>query len=103
MQNTNIVMLCVAFVLHLIRRCLAQVGGWFVFPRSHTGWMSLGAFSLSADLDSARLDVVSRSLWWGMEGPKPQPVPVVVYSPIAPPVRSRWRGGPPEMLCRWDH
>ncbi len=46
MQNNNIVMLCLAFVLQLVRRCFAQAGGWFVFPRSQTGWWGLGAFSL---------------------------------------------------------
>lgn len=103
MQNNNIVMLFVAYVLQLIRRCVTQAGGWFVFPRSQSGWLSLTALSLSADLDSARLDVVSRSLWWGCGVQKPQRVPVVICSPIAAPVRTRWRGGPPEMLPRWDH
>ena len=103
MQNNNIVMLYVISVLQLIRRCLVQAGGWFVFPQSQPGWFSRGAFSLSADLDSGRLDVVSRSLWWGTEAGQLQPIPVTIRSPIAAPVRSRWRGGPSETLPRWDH
>ncbi|MBI3862145.1 MAG: hypothetical protein HY290_09650 [Planctomycetia bacterium] len=102
MQNNSVV-LCVVFVLRILRRCIAQVGGWFVFPRSQPGKLGLGLFSLSADLDSSRLDVVSRSLWWGCGLPNPKPVPVAVCRPIAAPPRSRWRGGPPEMLPRWDH
>ena len=103
MQNDKKILQFVAYVLYLIRRCISQAGGWFVFPQSSSGWFGWGAFSLSADLDSARLDVVSRSLWWNCGSPKPQPVPVVVRSRIYVPVKTRWRGGPPETLPRWDH
>ncbi|MBS0264679.1 MAG: hypothetical protein JSS02_22280 [Planctomycetes bacterium] len=103
MQNDHMTLPCVAYVLQLIRRCLAQVGGWFVFPQSSLGWFGLGAFSLSADLDSARLDVVSRSLLWNCGSSERRAVPVVVRSRICAPVHTRWRGGPPETLPRWDH
>jgi hypothetical protein len=102
MQN-HIVILCVANILRLLRAACRQVQEWFVLPQNSSGRPGLVGFLLSTDLDSARLDVVSRSLWWGCGAPTPKPVPVTICSPIAAPVRSRWRGGPPEMLPRWDH
>ena len=102
MQN-NVVMLRVAFVLRLLLSCLRPLGRGFVLPRLHAGQWGLGAFSLTADLDSARLDVVSRSLWWGSGVPIPKPVPMVTGPPIAAPRVSRWHGVPPETFHRWDH
>ena len=102
MQN-NVIILCVAFVLRLLRSCLAQLRRGFVLPRLHAGHLGLGAFSPTADLDSARLDVVSRSLWWGCGMPIPKPVPAAACPPIAAPRASRWRGVPPETFHRWDH
>jgi hypothetical protein len=72
MQN-NVIMLCMALILRLLRFCCKQVAGMFVWQRPQAGGFSPGAFSLSFDLDSARLDVVSRSLWWGAGIPVPEP------------------------------
>jgi len=102
MQN-QIVMLCVAFVLQLCRGCLGQLAGSFALIRSRPGKSSLGAFSPSVDLDSARLDVVSRSLWWGAGLPVPERAPARVCPPIVVPRRVRWQGGPPDAFGRWDH
>ncbi len=102
MQN-NIVMLCVAFVLRLLQSGITQLKRGFVLPRLRAGRPALGAFSLTADLDSARLDVVSRSLWWGSGALIPKPVPLSACPPIAAPRGLRRYGGPPETLHRWDH
>ena len=102
MQN-NVIMLCVSSVLRLLSRCIRHLGRTFVLPRLHAGHLGLGAFSLTADLDSARLDVVSRSLWWGSGVPIPKPLPTVARPPIAAPRVSRWHGVPPETFHRWDH
>jgi hypothetical protein len=102
MQN-NVIMLRLAFVLRLLWSCLAQLGRGLVLPRLPSGHLGLGAFSLTADLDSARLDVVSRSLWWGSGVPVPKPVPTPACPPIAAPRTSRWHGFPPETFHRWDH
>ena len=79
MQN-NVIMLCLALILRLFRSCLKQVGGLFVLRRIRTGGYGLGAFSPSVDLDSARLDVVSRSLLWGSGMSIPERVPAAGYS-----------------------
>ena len=102
MQN-NVIMLCVASVLRLLLSCITQLGKGFVLPRLHAGQLGLFAFSLTADLDSARLDVVSRSLWWGSGVPIPKPVPTAACPPITAPRVSRWHGVPPETFHRWDH
>jgi hypothetical protein len=82
MQN-NVIVLCLALILRLFRSCLKQVGGMFVLRRTHAGRIGLGAFSLSVDLDSARLDVVSRSLLWGSGIPIPERAPAARYSAVA--------------------
>jgi len=102
MQN-NVIMLCMASVLRLLWSCIGQLKRGFALPRVHTGHLGLGAFSLTADLDSARLDVVSRSLWWGSGVPIPKPVPMPALPPIAAPRTERWHGVPPETFHRWDH
>jgi hypothetical protein len=102
MQN-NVIILRVAFVLRLLLSCLAQFARGVVLPRLHSGHLGLGAFSLTADLDSARLDVVSRSLWWGSGVPVLKPVPATACPSIAAPRVSRWHGVPPETFHRWDH
>jgi hypothetical protein len=103
MQKDTVILQIIASVLHLIRYCKSQAGGWFVFPQSFSSWFGLGPFSLSADLDSGRLDVVSRSLWWNGGSLKPRPVPAVVLARFHAPVNPHWRGGPPNTLPRWDH
>ncbi|HEY2253258.1 MAG TPA: hypothetical protein VGH74_19425 [Planctomycetaceae bacterium] len=102
MQN-NVMILRMACVLRLLWSCLAQLVRGVVLPRMHSGHWGLGAFSLTADLDSARLDVVSRSLWWGSGAPVLKPVPIVARPPSAAPRVSRWHGIPPETFHRWDH
>jgi|GEM_PF-4544747 len=112
MQN-NVIILRVACVLRLLLSCVVQLVRGVVLPRVHHGpchfeWGGLGAFSLTADLDSARLDVVSRSLWWGsgvpvLMAPVLQPVRTAACPSIAAPRTSRWHGVPPETFHRWDH
>ena len=102
MQN-NVISLRVAVVLRCLLSCLTQFGRALVFPRLHSSRLGLGTFSLTADLDSARLDVVSRSLWWGSGVPIPKPVPTLACPRIAAPRVSRWQGIPPESFHRWDH
>ncbi len=102
MQN-NVIILRVASVLRLLLSCLAQFGRGVVLPRLRSAHLGLGAFSLMADLDSARLDVVSRSLWWGSGVPIPKPVRAVARRSNAAPRVSRWHGVPPETFHRWDH
>jgi hypothetical protein len=102
MQN-NVITLCLTFVLRLLRSCLTQLRRGFALSRLPAGQFGLGAFSLTVDLDSARLDVVSRSLWWGVGVPIPKPVRAAACPPIAGPRVSRWHGVPPETFPRWDH
>jgi len=102
MQN-SIVMLCVAFLLRLCRGCLGQLSGSFALLRPQPGKSALGAFSPSVDLDSARLDVISRSLYWGAGVRVPERAPARVCPPIVAPRAARWQGGPPDTFGRWDH
>jgi hypothetical protein len=66
------------FVLHSVVRGLlvriGRVGRTLVRPWSLDGSWSLGAMGLSVDLDSSRLDAVSRSLAWGAGMLVPCPV-----------------------------
>src|SRR5258708_1553220 len=92
MQN-NVIMLGLTMVLRLLQRCAAQFRGMFVLRRGRAGRFGLGAFSLSVDLDSARLDAVSRSLLWGSGVPLPEPIPMAGCPPIARARDVRWHGG----------
>lgn len=102
MQN-NVIFLRLACVLRLLVSCVWQLVRGVVHPRMRTGDLGLGAFLLTGDLDSARLDVVSRSLWWGSGVPVLQPVRSAACPSIAAPRASRWHGVPPETFHRWDH
>ncbi len=111
MQN-NVIILCVVSVLRLLWSCASQLFRGVVLLRSSIGlWYferayferGLGTFSLTADLDSARLDVVSRSLWWGSGAPVLKPVRAVARPLNATPRASRRHCVPPETFHRWDH
>lgn len=88
MQN-NVIVVYLALALRLLQTCLKQIGGMFVLRRVRAGKFGWGAISLGVDLDSARLDAVSRSLLWGSGIPIPEPVPAAyclphAFAPLAP-------------------
>ena len=102
MQN-NVITLCLALILRLLRNCFKQAAGMFVLRRGDSGWFGLGALSLSVDLDSARLDAVSRSLWWGSGIPIPEPARSAGCPPLSVPRPAfagtgRWHGTGPEIF-----
>ena len=101
MQN-NVILLCLALILRLFRGCLKQLGGMFVLRRTHAGRFGLDAIALSVDLDSARLDAVSRSLWWGSGVPIPEPALKAVCPPIPVSRPVRWHGAGPGTFLRRD-
>ena len=74
MQN-GVIAAGLALLLRLFRGSLRLLGVTFVRPRARAAGFDFSAFSFSVDLDSARLDAVSRSLWWGsgvlIRGPVP--------------------------------
>ena len=98
----NVVTLCLTLVLRLLRNCYRQIAGMFVLQPARPGTFRLVALSLSVDLESARLDAVSRSLWWGSGIPVPEPArsadcpPLPVLRPL------RWHGAGPEIFLRRD-
>jgi hypothetical protein len=91
MQN-NVVVCCVALILRLLQKVVRLVGGIFVVRREHPSRLGLGALLPSVDLDSARLDAVSRSLMWGAGIPIPEPARAPGSPPVAP--RRLHRHGP---------
>jgi len=66
------------------------------------GHFGSGAISLSVDLDSARLDAVSRSLMWGSGIPLPEPALSANCPPPSLPRRWRWHGASPEIFLHRD-
>ena len=100
-EMQNVFILLMASVLRLLRGCFRQIAGLFVLSRARAGRFGLGAFPLSVDLDSARLDAVSRSLWWGSGIPIPEPARTAGSRLIARRRDMRWRGGGPEP-GHWD-
>jgi len=101
MQN-NVIVLCLALILRLLRSCLKLVGGMFVLQRVRAGKLGLGAIALSVDLDSARLDAVSRSLLWGSGIPIPEPALTAVAPQHSVSRHCRWHGAGPGMFRRHD-
>ena len=101
MQN-NVIVFYLALILRLLRDGLKLVGGMFVYRRDRAGRPGLGAFSLSVDLDSARLDAVSRSLLWGSGIPIPKPALTAVAPPQSVSHQLRWHGAGPETFLRPD-
>lgn len=101
MQN-NVIMLCLALILRLLRYCFRQVAGMFVFQPTRTGTFRLSAMPLSVDLDSARLDAVSRSLLWGSGIPIPEPARSAGCPPLPVQRPLRWHGAGPEIFLRRD-
>jgi hypothetical protein len=96
------VLLCLASILRLLQSCLQQVGGMFVLRRTRAGQFGWGVISLSVDLDSARLDAVSRSLMWGSGIPLPEPARSANCPPPPLPRRWRWDGARPEIFLHRD-
>jgi hypothetical protein len=101
MQN-NVIVLCLALILRLLRSCLKLVGGMFVLQRVRAGKLGLGAIALSVDLDSARLDAVSRSLLWGSGMPILEPSRTANCPSTAAPRPMRWHGTGPGTYGRHD-
>jgi hypothetical protein len=106
MQN-NVIVVCLALILRLLRNCFKQVAGMFVLRRTRAGWYGLSAISLGVDLDSSRLDAVSRSLWWGSAIPIPEPARAAGCPPLSVPRpvfagTGRWHGAGPEIFLHYD-
>ena len=100
MQN-NVVLFCVALVLRFLQTGLKLVGGIFVIRWERAARLGLGSLLPSVDLDSARLDAVSRSLWWGAGMPIPEPARTAGSPPTSTPRRLHWHGPVPETIhCR---
>jgi hypothetical protein len=102
MQN-NFVVFCLALVLRLLQNGLKLVGGTFVIRRERAAGLGLGALSLSVDLDSARLDAVSRSLLWGAALPIPGPARAPGSPSVPVPCRPLWHGPRSETFHGRDH
>ena len=70
-------------VLHgmsrLLQICLGRVKALLVLPQTPTASYGLLAIGVSVDLDSSRLDAVSRSVLWGPGGWVPDERPAPVY------------------------
>ena len=86
----NFVWLCLTLILRLFSGCARQLRRMFVLERAHQGRFAWSTFSLSVDLDSARLDVVSRSLLWGSGIPVRERSPAAICPPQAAPRPMRW-------------
>jgi hypothetical protein len=95
----NFVIAALAWTWRLLRACLKRATNAFVLP-TPAGAFNPGAVPLCVDLDSARLDAVSRSLLWGTGVLAPEPTKAAVCSPpgAASPLRSRIV--PPERFRR---
>ena len=101
MQN-NVIALCLALFLRLLRDGLKQLAGVFVFQRMYAGRFHPGSLPLSVDLDSGRLDAVSRSLWWGPGMPVPEPARTAASPPVPAARPLRWYGSGPEIFLHHD-
>lgn len=66
-------------MLRLLRACLRQVKSLLILPQSSNAGYGLLAIGVSVDLDSSRLDAVSRSVLWGPGGWAPDQRPAPVY------------------------
>jgi hypothetical protein len=95
MQN-NVIVFTLALFLRLLRNGLKLVARMFVFQPERAARPGMGAFLLSVDLDSARLDAVSRSLLWGSGIPVPEPARTAGSSPTSGPRPLHWHGPGPE-------
>ncbi|MSR56760.1 MAG: hypothetical protein EXS05_03695 [Planctomycetaceae bacterium] len=79
MQNHTIAI--VSWGLRLLRICGKQIGALLVLPTTVHHPLGLGSMVMSVDLDSSRLDAVSRSVLWGAGVLSPEPVPAAVRLP----------------------
>lgn len=66
-------------MMRLLRVCLGRVKSLLVLPQSSNASYGLLAIGVSVDLDSSRLDAVSRSVLWGPSGWAPDERPAPVY------------------------
>jgi hypothetical protein len=98
----NFVWLCLTLILRLLSGCGRQLKRMFILERAHSGRFAWSTFSLSVDLDSARLDVVSRSLLWGSGIPIRERIPGAGFPPQAAPRTVRWRATGPETIFDRD-
>lgn len=73
----------VSWGLRFFRICGKQVGVLLALPTTIHHSLGLGAMVMSVDLDSSRLDAVSRSVLWGAGVLSPEPVPAAVRLPAA--------------------
>lgn len=71
----------VSWGLRLLRICGKQIGVILDLPTTGHRSLGLGAMAMSVDLDSSRLDAVSRSVLWGAGVLSPEPVPAAVRVP----------------------
>lgn len=89
MQNHLLAIL--QWILRIVRLTGQQAGEAFVLLRRSTDPERLGVLGVSVDIDSARLDAVSRSVLWGSGMLCPGSVPAPAGSPWqnagVPPVR----------------
>lgn len=97
MQN-NVIVLGVALFLRLLQGVAKAAAETFGLRGARSGSIGLGAFSPGIDLDSSRLDVVSRSLWWGSGMLIPEPVRRTDGPPLPVPRAFRGAGAGPEMF-----
>lgn len=98
----NFVWLCLTLILRLFSGCFRQLGRMFILERARPGRFGWSTFSLSVDLDSARLDVVSRSLLWGSGIPVRERAPAAGFPPQAAPRPVRWQATGPETFFHRD-
>ena len=98
----NFVWLCLTLILRLLSGCFTQLKRMFVLERAHPGRFTWSTFSLSVDLDSARLDVVSRSVFWGSGIPVRERFPAAGFPPQAAPRPVRWHATGAQTIFRRD-
>jgi len=91
-----------AWLLTVTRRAVARLRCLVEAPRRHERPAAWQAVSLCVDLDSARLDAVSRSLLWGLGVDALALVPAVHRAPLGAAGLPPWRRRPPGWTLRRD-
>jgi hypothetical protein len=91
-----------AAVARFARRVLASLRPVVALPRNGEGLANWHAVAPCVDLDSARLDAVSRSLQWGLGVTRQGPLPAVHRAYPEAPLAPLWYGRPPEDSLRFN-
>ncbi|MGQ0636560.1 MAG: hypothetical protein ACT4QC_18250 [Planctomycetaceae bacterium] len=74
----NLLLALLSWTVRMLNRCRQRCGAALVLPGAAGTNILAGTFSLGVDVDSPRLDPVSRSLLWGAGAVLPRLVPAEV-------------------------